>query len=159
MTVSLAELESVLSRAKAVACEFYQLTGKPLGITGECGELAAAQLLKLQLADARTPGYDAMNNTGKRIQIKTRLVQDVKKLSGQMMGAIKPETEFDSVMLVLLQNDFEPVAIYEATREQVLTALTKTDSNARQRGVLAVSEFKRLGVQRWPETTGMETAV
>lgn len=150
MPISLTELEPVLARAKAVASEFYQLTGKPLGITGECGELAAAQLLNLQLADARTPGYDAIDESGKRIQIKTRLVQDVKKLSGRM-GAIKLESEFDSVMLVLMQNDYEPVAIYEASREQVKQALGKTNARSRQRGMLALTEFKSLGVQRWPQ--------
>lgn len=158
MTVTWAELEPVLARAKTVAHEFYQLTGKPLGITGEVGEYWAAKLLNLQLADARTPGYDALDQNGKRIQIKARLVQDVNKING-MMGAIKLDTEFDSVMLVLLQNDFEPVGIYEATRAQVEEALVKTDGKARQRGVLAINEFKRLGVQRWPETAVMEKAV
>ena len=159
MSVTWTQLEPVLAKAKAVAQEFYELTGKPLGITGEVGEYWAAKLLNLTLADARTPGYDALDSTGKRIQIKARLIQDVKKITGHKMGAIKVDAEFDSVMLVILQNDYEPVAIYEASREQVEAALSKTNSNARQRGMLAISEFKSMGTQRWPIVTQDSAAV
>src|SRR3546814_9951204 len=60
----------ILERARQAAIEYYELTGKPLGITGEVGEYLAAKILGLQLADARAPGYDATDDRGRRIQIK-----------------------------------------------------------------------------------------
>ena len=43
----------ILERARMVAIDCYDLTGKPLGITGE---YMAALLLDLKLQDARSPG-------------------------------------------------------------------------------------------------------
>ena len=57
---SLEDLRELKAEAKALAARYYQLTGKPLGITGEIAELEAAELLGLSLADARQAGYDAI---------------------------------------------------------------------------------------------------
>jgi hypothetical protein len=37
---ALDDIAEVISRARLVAMEYYRLTGKPLGITGEIGEYA-----------------------------------------------------------------------------------------------------------------------
>jgi hypothetical protein len=50
----------LIQNAKKLAKQYRQLTGKPLGITGEVGEFVAADLLHLELTDARNPGYDAI---------------------------------------------------------------------------------------------------
>ncbi len=147
------ELEPILEKVKSLAAEYYRLTGKPLGITGEMGEYSAARLLGLTLVGARTPGYDATDGSRRRIQIKSRLVQNSKKLGGQKIGTIKLEHEWDIVMLVIMHKDFEPLAIYEATRQSISEALKRTESKARKRGALAISEFKRIGKQCWPEET------
>ncbi|MEG9884372.1 MAG: hypothetical protein V6Z86_07105, partial [Hyphomicrobiales bacterium] len=66
------EIGEILARAKQAAVDYYRLTGKPLGITGKIGEYEAARLLGLTLADTRTPGYDATDESGLRYQIKAR---------------------------------------------------------------------------------------
>ena len=53
------EVREVLARAKQAAVDYYRLTGKPLGVTGEVGEYEAARLLGLSLVAARVPGHDA----------------------------------------------------------------------------------------------------
>ena len=50
----------ILRDAKALAREYYQLTGKPLGVTGEVAEYEAARLLGVELGPARQAGYDAV---------------------------------------------------------------------------------------------------
>ena len=70
------EVAAVLERARAVAIDYYRLTGKPLGITGEIGEYEAARLLGLKLAAARQAGYDAIDSTGRRYQVKARCVNE-----------------------------------------------------------------------------------
>ena len=50
----------ILRDAKALAREYYQLTGKPLGVTGEVAEYEAARLLGVELGPATTPSNSEM---------------------------------------------------------------------------------------------------
>ncbi len=52
-------LLEVLNGVKVLAREYYELTGRPLGVTAEIAEYEAARLLKLTLSPARQAGYDA----------------------------------------------------------------------------------------------------
>lgn len=155
-TVNQEELGQLIQEAKRIAKRYRHLTGKPLGIAGEVGEYEAARRLNLQLADAREPGYDAIRvlaGKEQRIEIKTRLLQPNCRPGGRC-GRIKLDHEWDSVVLVLLDQDFEPTAMYEAAREDIAAALTKPGSKARnERGALAVSKFKAIGKQVWPNGT------
>lgn len=81
-------IADLLRQARRIAIEYYQLTGKPLGITGEVGEYEAAHLLGLDLAVVREAGYDATDSSGRRLQIKSRSIPRTKKLTGQRIGAI-----------------------------------------------------------------------
>ncbi len=148
---SLHEIGDILERAKSAAVDYYQLTGKPLGITGEIGEYLAAKHLGLELADARTPGYDATDPQGRRIQVKARSIPNGKRLTGQRLGSIRLEHDWDVVVLVLMDELFEPKAIYEADRPAIATALTRPGSKARnERGALAITKFISIGCQVWP---------
>ncbi len=96
----------ILAEVKKLAAEYYRLTGKPLGITGEIAEYLAAEALGLELVPPRTPGYDAIRRTPEgpqRIQIKGRAFGDDAK-PGQRLGIIKRGAPCDSVLLVLLDN-------------------------------------------------------
>lgn len=80
----------LLKEAKELAREYYGLTGKPLGVTGEVAEYEAARLLGLELTPARQAGYDAIertNGTIRRLQIKGRCLQKNCKRS-QQLGSI-----------------------------------------------------------------------
>lgn len=147
-----AELEQLLEKAKEIAVSYRKLTGKPLGITGEIGEAVAAKKLNLSLADARQAGYDAVDGEGRKIQIKSRVVGNISKITGRM-GAIKVTNDWDCVQLVIMTDDFDVVAIYEADRESVVKAIGKSESRARQRGALAITEFIRFGIKVWPSET------
>jgi hypothetical protein len=50
-------VREILKSVKPLAAEYYQLTGKPLGVTGEVAEYVAAETLGLILAPARTAEY------------------------------------------------------------------------------------------------------
>lgn len=149
--VDLERIGIVLGEAKKLAIEYRQLTGKPLGITGEIAEYEAARLLGLQLCPARQAGYDAIRNAGKddiRIQIKGRCV--INNNPGQRLGKIRLDHEWDSVVLVLMDADFEPYAIYEAERQAVEEALIAPGSKARhERGALSVSKFRSIAQLVW----------
>lgn len=147
----LVHIGELLGKARALAIEYYRLTGKPLGITGEVGEYEAARLLDLTLEGAREPGYDATDASGRRLQIKTRAVPRGTPLGGQRLGSIDIEKVWDAVILVLLDQEFQPIAVHEASREKITEALLKPGSKARnERGSLAISKFKSIGTRRWP---------
>ncbi|MDA8073330.1 MAG: hypothetical protein M0Z82_17450 [Actinomycetota bacterium] len=141
------------SDAKALAREYYDLTGRPLGITAEIAEYEAARLLGVSLAPVRQAGYDAIRfRAGKeeKLQIKGRCLPATAK-PGQRVGGIRLDREWDRVLLVLLEERFEATAIYEAGRVEVARALGGPGSRARnERGQLSVSNFKAIGMRIWP---------
>jgi len=145
------KISEVLERAKAAATDYYRLTGKPLGITGEIGEYLAAKHLGVELAGARTPGYDAVDEAGRKIQIKARSIPADKKLAGRRLGSIRLEHPWDTVLLVLMDEFFEPRAMYEAERPAIETAIKKPGSKSRnERAALAIAQFISIGKQVWP---------
>ena len=145
----LSTLDSTIEVAKAAARRYRELTGKPLGITGEMGEVIAARLLGLQLADARQAGYDAVGPDGRRVQIKSRCVLPNSK-PGQRLGSIRLDHDWDTVVLILMDQGFEPLAIYEADRSAVERELLRPGAKSRnERGALGVSKFKAIGELRW----------
>jgi hypothetical protein len=146
------DLETVAGVAKAAAAtakRYRELTGRPLGITGEMGEILAAELLGLKLAPARQPGYDAISRDGRRVQIKSRCIPpDAKPV--QRIGQIRFDHDWDTVALILMNEDFEPLEIWEAQREHVRLELERPGSKARNlRGALGVNKFKQIAELLW----------
>lgn len=97
-----AQVSELVEQAKRVAVRYRQLTGKPLGITGEIAECEAAAILGLDLHAARKAGYDATemrDGIAVRVQIKGRVIGNPKKITGRV-GAIDLRQPFDVVQLV-----------------------------------------------------------
>jgi hypothetical protein len=142
----------VLAEAKRLAREYYVLTNKPLGVTGEVAEYEAARLLGVKLTPARQAGYDAIESRAgrsKRLQIKGRCLQDDCK-PGQRLGQIRRGKDWDAVLMVLLDKNFNATEIYEAPRAAVERELDRPGSKARNlRGAMAVSKFRKIGTLRW----------
>lgn len=149
-------VREILATVKPLAAEYYKLTGKPLGVTGEVAEYVAAETLSLELAPPRTPGYDALRQTRKgqdRVQVKGRAYgKDAKP--GQRLGTIKRGSPCDYVLLVLLDNEtLDPREMWEAPMSAVDARLAVPGSKARDRGALGVAEFKKHCAARriWPQ--------
>ncbi len=147
-------VEEIIGQVTELAKEYYRLTSRPLGVTGEVGEFQAATLLGLQLCDARTAGYDAVSpDRSIRYQIKARVLQDGKR--GGRVSRIDVGKEFDAVLLVLMSEDYEVVGIYEASRDAVVSALTRPGSRSRnERGALSVQQFIKISRPVWPRPVG-----
>ncbi len=60
----LVAIGKLITQVKAIAKEYRELTGRPLGITGEVAEYEAARLLNLELSKVRNAGYDATRSDG-----------------------------------------------------------------------------------------------
>ena len=139
----------LLEQVKKLAGEYYRLTGKPLGVTGEVGEYEAARILGLDLAEARTAGYDATDKDGVRYEIKTRRFEG-KNFSGQRIGKISSHEDWDKLLVVLLDEQFDAYLIFEADKDKVLKALDEPGSISRnERRALDVPKVKQIGRVKW----------
>lgn len=146
------QILEILCQVKLLARRFRSLTGKPLGITGEVAEYEAARLLGIRLTPARQAGYDAIELVGqteRRFQIKGRCILEKSK-PGQRLGSIDIHKEWDAVLMVLLDGNFDAIEIHEAERAVVIARLAEPGSKSRnERGSLGVNQFKAIGHLRW----------
>ena len=156
--MSLYSVDKLISEARRIAAEYRRTTGKPLGISAEIASHDACVLLDLE-ANEDTNGYDATGlegeRKGQRFQIKGRAIFDEKK-GGQRIGQIKAEQNWDKLLLVLMDENFETTEIYEASREDLLEDLNEAgSSNRKKRGAMSVARFKRLSYLVWNREEGL----
>lgn len=156
--MSVYSVDKLISEARRVAAEYRRATGKTLGgISAEIAENDAARLLDLEVVKDKQGGYDAVGHgkrEGKKIQIKGRAIFDESK-SGQRIGQLKMEQEWDSVVLVLMDENYEPMEIYEADREEIMEAMEDAkDSKRTKRGAMSVARFKRISQLVWTPEEG-----
>lgn len=147
----------ILAAVRPLAAEFYRLTGRPLGVTGEVAEQLVANLLGLTLMEAHTVGYDATRpdrdgDLPLRIQIKARAYLAGRD-AGQRMGRLTPGMPCDAVVLALLDPETLDVReIWEAPFPAVAARLVDPTSSSAKHGSFKVAEFMGLGRRVWPST-------
>ncbi len=162
-------VDRLIAEARRLAAEYRRTTGRPLaGISSEVCVHDAIRLLDLEATTG--PGYDAIGRgarAGLRIQIKGRTIPASGR-SGQRIGQLRLDREWDLVLLVLMDDELEPFEIHEATREAVVEALD--EGKRSRRGAMSVARFRRIGRLVWnrdqglladgedPETVGDATA-
>ena len=155
--MSLYSVNKLITEARRIAAEYRRATGKPLGISAEIARHDACHFLELE-PDEEAIGYDAIGlknaRKGFRFQIKGRAIFDDKK-SGQRLGQIKVEQDWDQILLVLMDEDFETTEIYEASREDMLQELDETTSNRQKRGAMSVAKFKHIAHLVWTKDEGL----
>lgn len=155
--VSLYSVDKLISEARQLAAEYRRTTGSPLpGISGEIARHDAVRLLDLTLVETGV-SYDAIGNgsrDGKRIQIKGRVIQDDNQ-RGLRIGQIKIEQEWDTVVLVLLDSEYEPFEVYEVEREEVIEASAETSKNRSKRGAMTLARFKAISNLVWTRDDGV----
>jgi hypothetical protein len=151
-SVDLEKVAALLTEAKRLARDYYRLTGRPLGITGEVAEHEACRLLGLRPAPVRQQGFDATRKVGdaeRRVQVKGRVLLPGAG-GGQRLGKINLKHEWESVVVVVLDENFEATIMYEAERAAIEAALNAPGSISRNdRGQLGISKFKAIGRKVW----------
>lgn len=156
--MSLYSVDKLISEARRIAAEYRRATGKPLGISAEIARYDACTYLGLE-AHEDAIGYDAIGLKGERegcrFQIKGRAIFDEKK-GGQRLGQIKIGQNWDKILLVLMNEDFETTDIYEASRVDILECIDEAGSSNRQkRGAMSVARFKRIAHLVWNRGEGL----
>jgi len=157
--VGVYSIDKLMAEARRLAADYRRTTGKTLPVTAEIAEHDAIRLLGLKPAPADAVGYDAMRCEGDedtRIQIKGRVIFDENK-SGQRIGQIRLNQDWDSIVLVLLDEDYESTEIYEVYREEIQDLLEELESSRRsKRGAISVARFKIIGRLVWSREHGLE---
>ena len=91
------------------------------------------------------------------VAFKADVKADGRQKPGQRLGQVKSGQDWDVLMLVLLDEGFEPFEIHEADRETVLEAVDESrDSRRSRRGPLSVARFKAIGRLVWSRANGLE---
>ena len=156
--MSVFAVDKLIAEARRIAAEYRRTTGKSLGLSSEIAKHDACRLLDLEACESPPGGYDAIGHgarEGMRVQIKGRAIFDEAK-SGQRIGQFKVGQDWDAVVLVLMDKDFETFEIYEAGREDVESALAESESsNRKRRGAISVARFKKIARLAWNREQGL----
>ena len=153
-------VDKLMAQARRLAADYRRATGKTLPISGEIAINDAIRLLGLEPANEPQGGHDATRQLPdgrvQRLQIKARVVFDEIK-SAHRMGELKVDKPWEALLLVLMDDNYEPFAIYEASREVVEEALDESKSN--KRGTLTIPKFQRIGRMAWSRDDELPTGI
>lgn len=153
------DVGKLIAETRRLAADYKRATGKSLAVSSEIAKHDACELLKLESLDEDAAGgHDALglHSAWKdlKVQIKGRAIFDEAK-SGQRIGQLKLDKEWDAVVLVLMNEEFETQEIYMATREEVENELSEVDSKRQNRGAMTVARFKYLARLVWTPAEGI----
>lgn len=150
-------VDKLTAEARRLAAEYRRATGKTLPLSGEIAVNDAVRLLGLERTEGGDAGCDALRRDDAdkpcRVQIKGRVVFDGAK-SGQRLGQLKPEAPWDEIVLVLMNEAYEPTEIYVASRSVIEPVLEKKAPN--KRGAMTVAQFKIIARCLWTAASGFD---
>jgi hypothetical protein len=152
--------DKLISQARVLAAEYRRTMGRPLpGISAEIAEHDAVSLLGLESKASDEGGWDAVDpQNGDRIQIKSRTIFDESK-GGERIGQLKMNQDWDAVVLVLMDENYEPYEIYRASRADLEEFSNKSSSNRAKRGAMSVARFKIIAELVWDSIGGQQDEV
>ena len=155
--MALYSIDTLIEETRRLAAEFRRTTGTMLPVSGEIARYDVCHHLNLSVCEDRGCGYDATGNgvrEGQKIQIKSRVIGNGVK-SGHRIGQLKLDSDWDVIILSLMDNDFEPLEMYALSREEIEQALN-TNNNRAKRGAISVAKFKIIGELVWTRENGVE---
>jgi hypothetical protein len=153
--MSLYSIDKLINETRRLAAEFKRTTGTMLPVSGEIARYDVSHHLDLTISNDHSCGYDAIGNNqreGLRVQIKSRVIGDAVK-SGHRLGQLNPNGSWDIVILSLMNDEFEPLEMYELTREETIETLSGTSKKSNS---ISVAKFKIIGKLVWSREHGVE---
>lgn len=142
------ELERLMGEARRLAAEYRRTTGRTLPISAEIAIADVIRLLELEPAPADA-AHDAVRRDGsgiQKLQVKGRVVFDSKR-GGHRLGQLRLGEDWHATLLVLMDEDYEPYKIYEASHAALSKALA--DKPSGKRGSISVARFRAIGEKVW----------
>ncbi len=157
--MSLYAIDKLINETRRLAAEFKRTTGTMLPVSGEIARYDVSHHLDLTLCNDPGCGYDAIDNNpidnnrreGLRVQIKSRVIGNAVK-SGHRLGQLNLNGSWDIVILSLMDNEFEPVEMYQLSRNEIINSLKDNNKNTS----LSVAKFKMIGELVWSKERGIK---
>jgi len=147
-------VDVLMQQARQLAANYRRTTGKTLsGVSGELSVYDAIRLLHLAAVPEQI-GYEAIGTEksgdlqGDKIQIKGRTIFSDAK-NAQRIGQLKMEQNWDSVVLVLLDDDYEPFELYEIDRATLTDNVVDKESKKAKKGAMTIARFKKIATLAW----------
>ncbi len=156
--MSLYSIDKLINETRRLAAEFKRTTGTMLPVSGEIARYDVSRQLNLTLNEDHSCGYDAIGNNqreGLRVQIKSRVIGDSVK-SGHRIGQLNPNGNWDIIILSLMNNEFEPLEMYQLDHQEVAKTLANSSEKPGKRGAISVAKFRIIGKLVWTKEHGAE---
>ncbi len=151
-------IDKLINETRRLAAEFKRTTGTMLPVSGEIARYDVAHQLNLTLNESQNCGYDATGNNqrdGLRVLIKSRVIGDMVK-PGHRIGQLNPNGNWDIIVLSLMNNEFEPVEMYQLDHDTIAKTLSNDGQKQRKRGAISVAKFRIIGKLVWTKENGTE---
>ena len=151
-------IDKLIEETRRLAAEFRRTTGTMLPVSGEIARFDVSHHLDLTLNDKASNGVDAVGKNkqdGLKVQIKGRVIGDSVK-SGHRIGQLNTDGDWDVTVLSLMDNDFQPLEMYQATRAKIQQTLSDPSSSKNKRGAISVARFKIIGELVWTQEQGTD---
>jgi len=143
------EIRDVVRRVVTLALEFEDLTGRKLGVSANVGEVVVAKELGLRLVRSDIEqGYDAIDKSGRKVQIKVRRSEAGRGReipTGRSRTSRFSEHPYHYALLATLTRDYRLHEIYKANRSSIEAAL-----KGRKRRTLSIGKFRSIGKRIYP---------
>jgi hypothetical protein len=156
--MSLYSIDKLINETRRLAAEFKRTTGTMLPVSGEIARYDVARELDLTLNENQNAGYDATGKNqkeGLRVLIKSRVIGDSVK-PGHRIGQLNPNGNWDIVILSLMNNEFEPVEMYQLGHDEAVDILSGCSEKRGKRGAISVAKFKIISELVWTKEHGVE---
>lgn len=115
-------VRTIVDKIIVDALAYEKITGRKLGITGEVAEVMACDKLELKLmADPLSAGYDAVDEKGKKYQIKSKRIT---KNNRGRVGTFSKH-RFDFLILILLDKNYKVIGIWKADYKKIEPLINK----------------------------------
>ncbi|VAW53104.1 hypothetical protein MNBD_GAMMA06-1965 [hydrothermal vent metagenome] len=153
--MALYSIDKLINETRRLAAEFKRTTGTMLPVSGEIARYDVSHHLDLTLTNDYACGYDAIGNNareGLRVQIKSRVIGDAVK-SAHRLGQLNTNGNWDIVVLSLMDDEFEPLEMYQINRNEVIKAL---NSKSKKHNTISVAKFKIISELVWAKKYGVE---
>ncbi len=143
------QLDKLMEETRSLAAKYRSATGQTLPVSHDLACYDAIRLLNLQPPETVEAGVDAISNTDDRVKytIKGRVQFSNTKGRQQRIGQINLDADWGVCLLVLLDDEYQPTTILEATKETISTVLSEKPVN--KRGAMTVAQFHKLADIVW----------
>lgn len=150
------DVQKLMDETRRLAAAYRHATGQTLPVSAELCRYDAQQLLDLISPEEPEAGIDAISKDEEpdRYQIKGRVIFDESK-SGQRLGNVNLDTDWDYLLLVLMDDEYNTQEIWQMDRATAEEAILEgADSKRARRGAMSVAKFRALGKLVWSREDG-----